>query len=91
MVIINKNMHKCLSLEGKRFFVYDFSGMLGGYGLRCMCLHCARASCDFVYRQEQSSTGTAGSNMATSQPPDRYCTCVPKVYKSTFLLVLLQL
>ena len=30
-------------------FPYDFSGIVGGYGLRRMCLHCIRATCDFLY------------------------------------------
>ena len=34
-------------------FVYnfpcDFLGIVGGYGLRRMCSHCLRASCDFFY------------------------------------------
>ena len=34
-------------------FVYDFpcdfGGIVGGYGLRHMCSHCLRASCDFFY------------------------------------------
>ena len=28
-------------------WVYDFSGIVGGYGLRPMSSHFARASCDF--------------------------------------------
>ena len=34
-------------------FVYDFpcdfSDIVGGYGLRRMCLYCIRATCDFLY------------------------------------------
>ena len=30
-------------------FLCDFLGIVGGYGLRHMCLHCLRASCDFFY------------------------------------------
>ena len=28
-------------------FVYDFYGIVGGYKLRRMCLHCLRSPCDF--------------------------------------------
>ena len=33
-------------------FVYDFRTILGivdGYGIRRICLHCIRAKCDFLY------------------------------------------
>ena len=36
-------------------WVYDFSCIVGGYGLRPMCSHCARASCDFYFGH--SATG----------------------------------
>ena len=30
-------------------FPYDFSGIVAGYGLRHMCSHCMRASCEYLY------------------------------------------
>ena len=30
-------------------FSCDFGGIVGGYGLRCLCLHYLRASCHFLY------------------------------------------
>ena len=30
-------------------FPHDFSGIVGGYGLWRLCLHCIRATCDFLY------------------------------------------
>ena len=42
-------------------FVYDFPcvflGIVGGYGLRRMCSHCLRASCDFLYGPLGGSRG----------------------------------
>ena len=42
-------------------FVYNFLcgfwGIVGGYGLRSMCSHCLRASCDFLYRPSGASRG----------------------------------
>ena len=42
-------------------FVYDFPcdflGIVGGYGLRHMCSHCLRASCDFFYGASGASRG----------------------------------
>ena len=30
-------------------FSCDFGGVVGGHGLRCLCLHYLRASCHFLY------------------------------------------
>ena len=42
-------------------FVYDFPcnfwGIVGGYGLRHMCSHCLRASCDFFYGASGATRG----------------------------------
>ena len=42
-------------------FVYkfpcDFGGIVGGYGLRHMCSHCLRASCDFFYGASGATQG----------------------------------
>ena len=48
-------------------FVYnfpcDFLGIIGGYGLRHMCSHCLRASCNFFYR---ASGGGGGGQPAVN-------------------------
>ena len=42
-------------------FVYDFPcdflGIVGGYGLRHMCSHCLRASCNFFYGASGATRG----------------------------------
>ena len=42
-------------------FVYDFlcdlGGIVGGYGLRRMCSHCLRVSCDFFYGASGTTRG----------------------------------
>ena len=42
-------------------FIYDFPcdflGIVGGYGLRRMCSHCLRASCDFFYGASGATRG----------------------------------
>ena len=35
-------------------FLYDFFGIVGGYKLRRMCLHCLRSPCDFFRRQTRT-------------------------------------
>ena len=57
-------------------FPYDFFGIVGGYKLRCMCLHCLRSPCDFfrqsfrdladIVRQPQ---GYRAVIVLSSQPP----------------------
>ena len=43
------------------YFVYDFLcdilGIVGGYGLRHMCSHCIRASCNFFYGASGATRG----------------------------------
>ena len=40
-------------------FLYDFFGVVGGYKLRRMCLHCLRSPYDFFRRKlEQNCTET---------------------------------
>ena len=51
-------------------FVYDFlcefRGIVGGYGLRHMCWHCLRASCDFFY-------GASGATRGKTKSVQRLC------------------
>ena len=35
-------------------FPYDFFGIVGGFKLRRMCLHCLRSPCDFFRRQTRT-------------------------------------
>ena len=35
-------------------FPYNFLGIVGGYKLRRMCLHCLRPPCDFFRRQTRT-------------------------------------
>ena len=35
-------------------FPYDFFGIVGGYKLQRMCLHCLRSPCDFFQRQTRT-------------------------------------
>ena len=45
-------VHICPGRRAKNIvydFPYDFGSIVGGYGLRRMCSHCLRASCDFFY------------------------------------------
>ena len=35
-------------------FLYDFFGIVGGYKLRRMCLHCLRSPYDFSWRQTRT-------------------------------------
>ena len=35
-------------------FLYDFFGIMGGYKLRRMCLHCLRSPYDFYRRQTRT-------------------------------------
>ena len=37
-------------------FPYDFFGIVGGYKLRCMCLHCLRSPCDFFRLQTRTQS-----------------------------------
>ena len=37
-------------------FPYDFFGIVGGYKLRRMCLHCLQSPCDFFRRQTMTKT-----------------------------------
>ena len=39
----------CPAINGSMIFPYDFSGIVAGYGLRHMCSHCMRASCEYLY------------------------------------------
>ena len=36
------------------YFLYDFFGIVGGYMLRRMCLHCLRSPYDFFWRQART-------------------------------------
>ena len=38
-------------------FLCDFWGIVGGYGLRHMCSHCLRASCDFFFGASGATRG----------------------------------
>ena len=38
-------------------FSCDFGSIVGGYGLRCLCLHYLRASCHFLYWPSGASRG----------------------------------
>ena len=46
-------------------FPYDFSGIVGGYKLPCMCLHSFRSPCDFF--QRQTSQRPCGNRTKTTQ------------------------
>ena len=37
-------------------FPYDFFGIVGGYKLRCMCLHCLRSPCYFFWLQTRTQS-----------------------------------
>ena len=51
-------------------FVYDFPcnflGIVGGYGLRHMCSHCLRASCNFFYGASAATRGKSVQRLAES-------------------------
>ena len=63
--VMNESLKKMLSSHLPRTpcdkFVYDFPcgfwGIVGGYGLRRMCSHCLRASCDILYGPSGASRG----------------------------------
>ena len=54
-------------------FVYDFlcnfGGIVGGYGLRRMCSHCLRASCNFLYCPSEKLCNLSAVAVQSPQPP----------------------
>ena len=50
-------------------FLYDFFGIVGGYKLRRMCLHCLRSPYDFFGDK-------LGQNLDIVRQPQGYCTII---------------
>ena len=61
-------------------FVYDFPcdfyfGIVGGYGLRHMCSHCLRASCDFFYGASGATWGKSVQRLCGDCTEIVQCQC----------------
>ena len=60
-------------------FVYDFPcdflGIVGGYGLRHMCSHCLRASCDFFYGASGAIRGKSVQTLCGNCTEIVQCQC----------------
>ena len=60
-------------------FVYDFPcdvlGIVGGYGLRHMCSHCLRASCDFFYGASGATRGKSVQRLCRDCTEIVQCQC----------------
>ena len=60
-------------------FVYDFPcdflGIVGGSGLRHMCSHCLRASCDFFYRASGATWGKSVQRLCGDYTEIVQCQC----------------
>ena len=64
-------------------FVYDFPGdfrgIVGGYGLRHMCSHCLRASCDFFYGASAATRGKSVQRLCGDCTEIVQCQCSSRV------------
>ena len=60
-------------------FIYDFPcdflGIVGGYGLRRMCSHCLRASCDFFYGASGATRGKSVQRLCGDCTEIVQCQC----------------
>ena len=60
-------------------FVYDFPcnflGIIGGYGLRHMCSHCLRASCNFLYGASGATLGKSVQRLCGDCTEIMQCQC----------------
>ena len=60
-------------------FVYDFpcdfGGIVGGYGLRHLCSHCLRASCDFFYGASGTTRGKSVQRLCGDCTEIVQCQC----------------
>ena len=60
-------------------FVYDFPckflGIVGGYGLRHMCSHCLRASCNFFYGASGATRGKSVQRLCGDCTEIVQCQC----------------
>ena len=56
-------------------FPYDFWGIVGGYGLRRLCSHCVRASCDFSYGPSRAVRGKAVKKRHSDCTETVQCLC----------------
>ena len=56
-------------------FPCDFLGIVGGYGLRHMCSHCLRASCDFFYGASGATRGNSVQRLCRECTEIVQCQC----------------
>ena len=56
-------------------FPCDFLGIVGGYGLRRMCSHCLRASCDFFYGASGATRGKSIQRLCRDCTEIVQCQC----------------
>ena len=56
-------------------FLCDFWGIVGGYGLRRMCSHCQRASCDFFYGASGATQGNSVQRLCGDCKEIVQCQC----------------
>ena len=56
-------------------FQCDFLGIVGGYGLRHMCSHCLRASCDFFYGASGATRGKSVQRLCGDCTEIVQCQC----------------
>ena len=69
-------------------FVYDFPcdflGIVGGYGLRRMCSHCLRASCDFFYGALGATRGKSVQRLCGDCTEIVQCQCSCRAVSAAF-------